>query len=197
MRLLVLIWAPMLLCFASGAMSPRDTGKTLGSRKVQTDAYGDPLPSGALLRLGTLRYRTGEIIDSLSISADRKLGMCTERTGRRRLQAFDVQTGQMRTLLQEVAEGVFSPTGHVFACVAERGQVIYIQDADTGKLLRKLKGHGKWISQIVFGPKKGILASAAPDANTLKVWDWEKGEELRTISVDKCRAIAFSPDGET
>src|SRR5262249_25239968 len=47
--------------------------KPLEEKQVRVDAYGDPLPDGALARLGTVRLRQGSWILSLSLAADGKL----------------------------------------------------------------------------------------------------------------------------
>ncbi|MCZ6601965.1 MAG: hypothetical protein O6952_03040, partial [Planctomycetota bacterium] len=38
--------------------------------RERTDRHGDPLPEGAITRLGTLRFRSESICDSVSYSSD-------------------------------------------------------------------------------------------------------------------------------
>src|ERR1700761_5096612 len=62
---------------------------------VRLDALGDPLPPGAVARLGTTRLRGQEVITSLAISPDSKLaatindGMCGS------VHIWDLSTGRL------------------------------------------------------------------------------------------------------
>jgi WD40 repeat protein len=66
---------------------------SLRETKLPTlDSLGDPLPAGALLRLGTLRFHSPAIVDDISLSPDEK----TIVTAGEHLIAWDSATGQER-----------------------------------------------------------------------------------------------------
>ena len=64
MRALVLLAVPLMVSFGTPAQSQ--------DKAPRTDNHGDPLPDGALVRLGTERYRCGYSVSFLTYSADGK-----------------------------------------------------------------------------------------------------------------------------
>src|SRR5262245_53412642 len=68
------LWLTACLCLSGGrpasAGPPGADGKKPadGGRKARTDRHGDPLPPGALARLGTVRLRHTSAVSSLSFA---------------------------------------------------------------------------------------------------------------------------------
>src|SRR3974390_741051 len=65
------------LLVIAGAVLPCRAGEPI--QQPATDAYGDPLPAGAVNRLGSLRWRHEGEAGSVAISADGKLIATTSR----------------------------------------------------------------------------------------------------------------------
>ncbi|OKH32716.1 hypothetical protein NIES2119_25150 [[Phormidium ambiguum] IAM M-71] len=66
--------------------------------------------------------------------------------------------------------------------------------SDNSKLLT---GHTGWVRSVVFSPDGEVLASASSD-RTIKLWDYQTGECLRTYTGHQgsVYSIAFSPTGD-
>ena len=62
-----------------------------GPARAWMDAHGDPLPAGALLRIGTIRYRDGGVTDQAVLTPDGKTCVCFSDAG---IQFFDLATGR-------------------------------------------------------------------------------------------------------
>src|SRR5882724_7422993 len=64
--------------------------------KPLTDRYGDPLPAGAIGRLGTTRLRHGDFISALTFLPDGKSIASLGGGSHGRAQLWDVGTGTAR-----------------------------------------------------------------------------------------------------
>src|SRR5262249_61105356 len=74
-----------------------------------------------------------------------------------------------------------------------------IWDLATGKELSTLKGLTRDVTTVKFSPDGQRLASASLDG-TVKIWDLETGQELRSFQSPAPRngplGLVFSPDGK-
>jgi hypothetical protein len=78
-----------------------------GKRQTRADHFGDPLPSGAVARLGTLRFRHEGSCHSVAFSPDGKL-LASTTTGATVVH-WDASTGQERGRLQPPPGENFPP----------------------------------------------------------------------------------------
>src|SRR5687768_10672279 len=78
--------AILLVIFAQASVS-------FGEDEKHLDQYGDPLPPGAIARLGTVRFRPAGWISAVLISPDLKTIVCSEESGN--LSFFDGSTGKL------------------------------------------------------------------------------------------------------
>src|SRR5947209_2587923 len=99
-------------------------GAVAAQPPVRLDAYGDPLPPGAVARLGTTRLRQSEAVHGLVFTADGK-GLLSVGSSTVRLR--DVATGRLVRswgAFTEVAWGLFFATdGKQFVAVGKDGRL--------------------------------------------------------------------------
>src|SRR5262249_37504593 len=114
---------------------------------------GEPLPEGALMRLGSLRWRHGEPITFLALSEDGKTLVPASQDSVLRL--WDRETGKeiRRFVPPEEAKGKGNPRPNTYmqgltrAAMSRDGKLlavvltysIQLWEVDTGKALRKFK----------------------------------------------------------
>jgi hypothetical protein len=77
------------------AENVRNPSKSEDAGQARTDAYGDPLPAGAVARLGTLRWRAPGEVEALAFAPDGKMLASASPTGPvGGLCLFDVASGK-------------------------------------------------------------------------------------------------------
>ncbi len=134
---------------------------------VRTDAYGDPLPQGAVARLGTVRFRHLKTIWALAYSPDGKM-----------LAAAD-------------GDGVDSHRGLSWHGPAQG--TIRLWDPATGKEIRRLTGHRGPIRRLAFSADGRLLMSLCED---VRLWDPATGKERELARVEGAvRCATLSSDG--
>jgi WD40 repeat protein/beta-lactamase regulating signal transducer with metallopeptidase domain len=184
----------------TAAPSPETKGKPTA------DLYGDPLPAGALARLGTTRLRHGGDVTFVAFGPDGKTLLTAGQDNTMRL--WDLATGreirrftrpkpadpgppandkkaQAEAALQLMAGGrnggsfgvALAPDGKTLA--AARGEVIQLWNVETGEELRKIQEPGG-VASLLFSPDGKMLAARARDG-TLFLWATDTGREIQKI----------------
>jgi RNA polymerase sigma factor (sigma-70 family) len=163
------------------------------------DRYGDPLPKGAVARLGTVRFRHGYNINSVAFSPagkavatgslDYALRLWETATGKE-LGSFP--SGEMAQIFCVA----FSPDGKTVALGNQRSQV-RLFDRETGQQVHELQGRDGPVHSVAFSPNGKMIASAGSD-KTVRLWEVATGNEVRKLEGHKepVFSVAFSPDGK-
>jgi RNA polymerase sigma factor (sigma-70 family) len=190
------------------------------------DKSGDPLPSGAAARLGTLRFR-GNYHFPMALSPD----------GRRAISVYydetrlcDVTTGKTIWRFDNKTHGghavAYSPNGRLAASIqdnavslADRRPAVYLWEAETGKQLAKLDLKMRGTECLAFAPDGITLAAGGfnygrtveerSSNGVVGVWRWtgsafkplwEAKTDLHKGAMGRrppgIRSLAFSPDGK-
>jgi WD40 repeat protein len=198
----------LLTCLAFLAFSPLVPAAPPAPEKAEarTDRYGDPLPEGAVARLGTLRLRHGSEVLALAFSPDGSLIVTGGRFGQ--VQVWDVATGKSVRQLH-VTGGLmyclaFSPDGKLLAAADHHGQLCSIWEVATGKLLfdgrniylREILPFMNTIGSASYAPDGKLLATA--DRGEVSLRDPRSGQVVRSLALKKGHAsiALFSPDGK-
>jgi RNA polymerase sigma factor (sigma-70 family) len=170
---------------------------------VAADRLGDPLPEGAIARLGTTRLRHGEIIRDLGFSPEGKTLISADHHG---VHVWDAETGkQLRTFGEipggQVQSPYFSSDCRLVALAPWNGGRIEIWDAATGRLLRQF-ACGRF-PKVRFSPDGQTLAvldgGGIGEPTSLELWDATTGEKRRELRghAEQIYDFVFSSDGKT
>jgi RNA polymerase sigma factor (sigma-70 family) len=164
------------------------------------DAPGDPLPPGAVARLGTLSLRPMDAITAFTFSADGKLLAIGGGLNDEWLQIWTVDTGKFVRRLPEsgVTALAFSPNGKILAVAARSAAaaspMIRFWDLELDKELCHSDKLDSYPSALAFAPDSKKLF--ARDENRFSVWDVEDAMEMREHKQQDAGANGFvlSPD---
>jgi len=143
-----------------------------------TDGAGDPMPDGAIARLGTLRFRHQyEHISASAISPDGKIVVTAGDTGTL-VRFWDLQTGKELRRVEAMTLGdavAYSASGKLVAvATTEAEDNVYLLGAHTGKEVRRLDGLPA-IRKLAFAPRRkrsafSMLALALAPAPFSPLW---------------------------
>jgi WD40 repeat protein len=192
----------ILPAFGRQAPTPTDSGPTPGKRPsaIAIDLYGDPLPVGAVGRLGTARWRPGGEIEAMAFSPDGKFLATASKNG---THLWEAATGRGLREFRTVDWWQSRETPAETVAFSFDGQMIgggewapVCWETSTGKLLRQFPAaHGK-LYGVAFSPNGKVLAGAWDD-QTVQLYDIATGQELHELAAKKpLRSIVFSPNGE-
>jgi RNA polymerase sigma factor (sigma-70 family) len=170
-----------------------------GNKQTHRDHHGDPLPPGALARLGTMRLRHNGGIGSLAFTPDGK-GLLTAG-GDNFPRLWEVPTGklireftsipkpyQKLIHLQNgnlgigfeyhgVGHAVLSPDGRFLATRSGRMNSLYLLETATGKLLYEFKREFKGTPERVWS---GLNVAFSPDGKLMAA-QFDSRLELREM----------------
>src|SRR5262249_9071523 len=150
--------------FVPGAANPPDDSE----RTV--DRYGDPLPPGAVVRLGTVRYRFANT--AAAFLADGKTVVSPQGNGSSTILWWDSRTGRP---VREIDTGQFVIGGGYGSCFSRARSRI----AFTGSITDPLKPGWRF---------------------AIRVYDAATGKEVRHLEPESTGGvigIALAPDGKT
>jgi RNA polymerase sigma factor (sigma-70 family) len=190
-----------------GAAAPKPAGRSADGAEAdaaphaRTDRYGDPLPEGAIQRLGTLRFRQGGgTIHGLFLSADGKTLVSKTYYGSRTVCAWDVATGKLLHEFpghyEENRAAALSPDGKTLAIGHDAS--IRFFDLASGQQVRKLKAPLGEVQGLAFSPDGKTFASGHQNSTVL-LWDLEAGKSIARLPAKHNRVtwLAFTRDGKT
>jgi RNA polymerase sigma factor (sigma-70 family) len=164
---------------------------------MPADPQRDPLPEGAVARLGTLRlYHEGGF--HIAYSAD---GKVLASAGAGVIRLWDAATGRELRELPGARGFALSADGKRLASSGDMDPerlLVRIWDTTTGKELFRLRGHKDEIFTLAFSPDGNLLATGSFDS-TLRLWDPVNGKEVRVLTEGQGRIhkVAFTSDGKT
>lgn len=94
-----------------------------------------------------------------------------------------------------IATVAFSPDGKLLATCDGWDGMLFLQDTQTGKNLRQLKGHFSSVLSLAFSSDGKLLASCAADYK-VRIWDTATGQERAALPLASPAVVRFSPDNQ-
>jgi len=196
-----------LLLFALGILS---FGFVSAQELMPRDRYGDLLPEGALLRLGTARLRHQGPVLALAYSPDGKILASGDANGTVRL--WEASTGREIRKLDKSIFGkldnssygaqslAFTPDGTTLATNDSHQGTVSLWEVATGQKLGQFEGQS-WIPfpnhAVAISPDGKLLAVANVE-KAVRLWEMATGKEVRRLEGPQSpiASVAFTPDGK-
>jgi WD40 repeat protein len=169
------------------------------------DLHGDPLPEGAVGRLGTIRLRHGDRISEMALLQDGKTLATLDESGYVLLS--DIATGKRRGFFraspEDGWESALSPDGKWAA--SANGWELCLFEVATGKLHHRHKAEiivpkASYRTAVCFSGDGRIVAMANADGVHVHRWETSTGKRLDTLAFDarptsQSPYMVSSPDG--
>jgi WD40 repeat protein len=161
------------------------------------DRYGDPLPRGGIMRLGSARLRHLNYIASLTFSPDNRTLVSV---GHDAIRAWDVTTARALPLFGREGDSpfcaVYLPDGNALA--AGYHDEIVLWDLNRRPLRRFKDAVGRGASLLAVSPDGKTLAAAVNfnGPPVIRLWSVSSGEQLAELAGTSwdVSGLSFSPD---
>jgi WD40 repeat protein len=186
--------------------------------ETQLDFHGDPLPSGALARFGTVRWRLPEHVLAMAYSRDGKTLVTVSDS----IRLWDVATGKVRGQMGAFVgwhrcAGISADRSTVVVIDAPRSEeeedVISIWDIDHMRLKKRIKEKrtdsiGGILASVAVSPDGKKLAARYFLTTAAKLWDIPSGKSFASLGKPVVvevwdggittyrQTLAFSRDGK-
>ena len=214
--------APMLALLAltgaaitcNGRVRAEGSTDCPGDKGAHTDRYGDPLPLGAIARLGTVRWRAAGVSQMAFVPG----GKCLATNGGRGLSVWDLNMGRVvRTISTDgTARGngfgtgfVFTPDGERLLSADQLGSALpgfrgdrkprlLLWEFSSGKLLKQSPDVSCPLACLAIRPD-GRMAACATRVGDVFLWEVGKNVVRRVILGDGRKTIhslAFVKEGK-
>src|SRR5262245_36513994 len=194
-RIASLVIGTVLVPTVNAQSEPVATAESAHNQKTgYLDADGDPLPPGAIARLGTRRWRIGEC--PLLFSTDGRFAIAVGN----KPWIIDAASGKARRGLDVIARNAFlTPDNKTLIVAGSKGQDrgLYFLDVETGKELRRVPCDGYGCSWSADGKRMACWHQHEVNGTGhIAGWDLDSGKEMRRW--ERIRgAVALAPDGKT
>jgi RNA polymerase sigma factor (sigma-70 family) len=193
--------------------APADQGPPKPNQKAnpRIDVHGDPVPAGALARLGTLRLRAANSHMAISLDGKDIITVGSAMT----VRVWDAATGQQRSQWQLPDKGgaktYLSPRGKYLlqdTYHPKNGRSMVVWDLAAGKVaFTQSLTKNAWIEGVAFSAdeSQAALAQSSNRVNhSIRVWDLASGK-MRTVHEYQKEftayyfdpVVQFSPDGKS
>jgi WD40 repeat protein len=167
-------------------------------KRHSLDRHGDPLPPGAVARLGTVRLRHPGV-SRVAYSSDGKT--ITSAGHDSTLRCWDARTGKEIWRFGKPHDystrfAVISSNGKLLATRNGKDSAVRVWETTTGKQLLEVR-HDRFNPGLAFSPDGRVLFVGSLDGKVHR-WEVATSNQLLPLSVGQrpVEAIAASPDGK-
>jgi len=170
----------------------------------RTDCYGDPLPPGAVARLGTVRFLPCSTAWAVALSPDGRTVASGTISGSERnvVELWDAAMGARIGTIADGTENIFclswSPDGRQLAVAhANRVEIFDAQTRNSlGELQQAAEKHVSGYWSLRWSPDGRQLAAVLRRPGTVALWDAASRKLVHSAIYEHAvRGVAFSQDG--
>ena len=171
------------------------------------DLYGDPLPEGAVARLGTVRFRQDGNVTCLAVLPDGKRLVSASESN---LYLWDMATGKQlhrlesKALPESLSVKLLTRDGRTAIGLGNQNHIV-LWDLE-GWCAQRRFAPSRWYGKAVLSPDGNTLALFRdsrytvndPENNGICLWDLQAGRQSHLLlgHTKTVQSVLFAPDGK-